>query len=98
MKTITRTANLILILALFFSIQLKSFSQTYSVGDYRTNGQFFGNWSDLSQWEKCTIAGNPGTWVAATTLPSTTSNVYITNGTFMYIDQDETCKNLTVQD
>lgn len=51
-----------------------------SDGDYRTVAT--GNWNDLLNWQT-RVAGN---WVAAVTLPLTTSNVYIQAGHTITVD------------
>ena len=47
-----------------------------AVGDYRTlTGLTSGNWNGTTTWEKCTVAGSPGTWVAVATSPTDADGV-----------------------
>lgn len=50
-------------LILSFVFVMSVFGQD-AVGDWRTQVSS-GNWNDYTTWEKCTVAGTPGTWVDA---------------------------------
>ncbi|MDP4266833.1 MAG: hypothetical protein Q8880_05315, partial [Bacteroidota bacterium] len=91
MNNFTRIAKLIILSAIFFSYSIKSFGQTS--GDFRTKSVYFQNWSDPTIWQKY----NGSTWINANAIPSSTTNVIISGNSLVYLDADETCKNLFVE-
>ncbi|MBN2236512.1 MAG: T9SS type A sorting domain-containing protein [Bacteroidales bacterium] len=62
-------------------------AQTYLVGDYRTLTFYddtYLQWEDPVNWEECTVAGSPGTWVPASGYPNgSEANIYIRQNTVL---------------
>lgn len=58
-----------------------------AVNDFRSNAASF-TWSTVGSWQRCSVAGNPGTWITATYYPGngTTGLVTIQTGQTVTFD------------
>ena len=78
---------------MFFTAEMV-YSQTAVNGDYRSAGT--GNWNVLTTWQVKTA----GSWATATSLPTSSSNVFIQSGHTITLDAtgaaDGVCKNLNI--
>ena len=85
----------VLILIILSSVWLYAQDEVY---DYRSDASGTdNNWTTVDNWEVCTVAGNPGTWVAASEYPGASSNinhVTITNSRSITLDTDLTTNPL----
>src|SRR4051794_17256969 len=60
-------------LSFMFLLFATTLSAADAVGDYRSAAT--GNWNAIATWERCTVAGSPGTWVAAAAAPASLDGV-----------------------
>jgi hypothetical protein len=82
----------LLIVFLFFYSNVVVNGQVAAIGDYRTIAS--GNWNTLTTWQ---VRTGVNTWVAATSFPSSTNNVYIQVGHLITVSTaDAICKDLNI--
>ena len=75
-------------LLILFFLPLICFAQTATDGDYRS-AVATGNWSAIGSWQ----VREAGSWAGATSLPTTTNNVYIQSGHAITVDANAFCQD-----
>jgi len=75
-------------LLILFFLPLICFAQTATDGDYRS-AVATGNWSAIGSWQ----VRAAGSWAGATSLPTTTNNVYIQSGHTITVDANAFCQD-----
>ncbi len=100
MKTHTLHKPFVLLCALFLLMVALAPAALAAdaVGDYRTVASVNANWNGTTTWEKCTVAGSPGTWGAVTTSPTSADGVItIRNGTTVTVSAAVTVDQVVVE-
>jgi|CXWL01.1.fsa_nt_gi hypothetical protein len=83
--------KILLLMLVAICISTITFGQVATDGDYRTIGD--GNWNTLANWQ----TRLSGSWVAATSLPVSTNNVYIQSNDNIIVAAAAACANLNIR-